>query len=798
MESYKIKNHKGFILIGITFIMLLIGVTSVALNRKAGLQSKMTQNQNQKARTALGQQAALEHAMWKLTSDPMWWTDTASKNYTDDDGVTYARTVQKSTVGGYTDATTVSVTAPGSTITASASFRYYIHSPFSASDVTTPIHQLDIDGSGYIYFAVRDEHVIRKLDPATADITTVAGTGSMGDSGDGGLATSAELNRPRGIAVDSNGDLYIADTGNHKVKKVTAATGIITTIAGTGTAGYSGDSGPPASAALNSPHAVVLYGGDVFIADTGNHCVREIDTSQGKIGTNAGTCELAGSAGDGAKAVNAELNTPMDIVFNAGGDYFIADSGNHRVRKVRNDSNRHITTIAGTGFAGDPDGGGLGTSATLRRPCGVAASGDHVYIADTDNHVIRKLTPVTPSYDGDISTVGGTGSVGYSGDGGQATSASLDKPVGIGVDSSGRLAVADSNNTVIRRIVEGGTVSSLFTSGGIGLNTPGQMALATSGNLYVADAENHQVRKVTPAGTVSIVAGTGSAGYDVTDDGADATDALLNSPKGIAVDGSENLYISDTGNHCIRKVTNSTGNISTIAGTCEQNGDTGNGGAATSAKLDSPEGIYIDDSGNIYVADTVNCWIRKFTEGGNIDRYAGADSGGHVCGSSATALALTTQLQDPQDFSMDSNGNGYIADTGNSKIWKVDGSGNISVVAGTGTAGYTGDGALAVNAQIDSPSSVFLDSSDNLYFTDVNQHVVRAVSTHNDYIYTLAGSDSGESGYNGNDQVAVVGLFDAPVGLEMASGRGGRRVYISDSNNNRIRVLEYELEIRLD
>ena len=460
------KNQNGFILIGITFIMLLIGVTSVALNRKAGLQSRMAANQNQMAKTALGQEAAVEEAIWKLTGDPLWWTDSGSKDYTYD-GVVYTRTVQKSAVSGYTDATSVSITAPGSAITAKASVRYYVRPPISALGISHTIQQICMDSSSNIYLAVKDEHAIYRYDASSGDITIVAGTGSSGDSGDGGPATAALLNKPQGVAIDTSGNLYIADTDNHRVKKVTAATGIIDTVAGTGSAGYTGDNGAATSATLSRPQAVAVWGGNVFVADTDNHSIRQIDTGTGKIDTVAGN-GTAGNTGDDWKADSAQLNHPRALSFNAAGDYYIADSDNHRIRRVRNDSNKFIYAFAGTGTAGYSGDSGLATAATLRKPIGVYSSGSDTYISDTDNHVVRKVTGATLN----ITTVAGTGSSGYTGDGGLPTVATLDKPTGIWIDGSGRIVIADANNNVLRRIVVSSAISSLFTPGGMGLANP--------------------------------------------------------------------------------------------------------------------------------------------------------------------------------------------------------------------------------------------------------------------------------------------------------------------------------------
>jgi len=778
-------NSRGFILIGVTVMMLIIAVTSVVLNRKAGLQLKMADNHHRMVQTAMAQRAAVEEAIWELTEDPMWWTDAANKDYTSD-GVVYTRTVQKSAVGGYTDTTMVAVTAPGSQVTATAAVRYYIRPPIAAPGISSTVQQLCMDAQNNIFFAVKDDHVIYRRDAVTGSITIFAGSGSSGDSGEGGPATSAQLNAPEGVAIDAAGDIYIADTGNHRIKKVSTATGIINNIAGTGTGGYDGDGGQATSSQLNGPRGVAISGSGVVVCDTDNHRIREIDGSTGKIDTVAGT-GTAGDSGDAGKADSAEINRPHGIYLDALNDLVFADTDNNRIRVVRYSDNDKIYAYAGTGTEGYSGDTQPAVNATLDHPKGVFVSGIDVYIADTDNHVVRKVTNST----GNIDTIAGTGFSGYTGDGGPPTLATLDKPIGVWVDGTGRIVAGDSNNEVLRRIAEGTSISSLYSPGGLGLSNPRHVALDPGGDLYVADSGNHRIRKLSAAGDISTVAGTGSGGY--SGDGGPAISAQLKEPGSIALDAVGDIYIADTGNHCIRKITVSTGNISRIAGTCETGGYTGNGGPAIDALLDGPYGIEVATSGTIYVADYYNCWIRKFTEGGSITRYAGAeDDGDPSCGSAFTGQALTTQLKNPLDIHVDAAGNGYIADTENHKIWKVNVSGEIARMAGTGSSGYTGDGGLAVDAEIDAPRGLTLDSTGNLYFTDRDRHVVRVVSSHNDFIYTLAGT--GSPGYNGTDMPAILTRFNRPAGIEILTSQSNRRIYVCDWDNSRIRILDYTIE----
>jgi trimeric autotransporter adhesin len=301
-----------------------------------------------------------------------------------------------------------------------------------------------VDASGNMYIA--DSNRIRMVTKSTGSISTVAGTGSSGYSGDGGQATSAALKYPNGVAVDASGNIYIADTYNNRIRIVTKSTGIISTVAGTGSYSYSGDGGQATSAALFYPYGVAVdASGNIYIADTYNHRIRMVTKSTGIISTVAGdgTPEYKG---DGGPATSAILYYPASIAVDALGNIYIADSFNYRIRMVTK-STGIISTVAGTGSYGYSGDGGQATSAILNYPRGVAVDvSGNIYIADTNNHCIRMMTKST----GIISTVAGTGSYGYSGDGGQATSAALYSPYGVAVDASGNIYIADTYNYRIR------------------------------------------------------------------------------------------------------------------------------------------------------------------------------------------------------------------------------------------------------------------------------------------------------------------------------------------------------------
>ena len=408
----------------------------------------------------------------------------------------------------------------------------------------------------------------------TGTIVTAAGNGTAGYSGDNGPATAAELNDPYGVAVDAAGDLFIADTDNNVIREVVKATGDIITVAGNGTAGYSGDNGPATAAELNHPDGVAVdAAGDLFIADADNNVIREVVKATGDIITVAGN-GTAGYSGDNGPATAAELNYPNGVAVDAAGDLFIADTGNNVIREVVK-ATGDIITVAGNGTAGYSGDNGPATAAELNYPTGVAvdAAGD-LFIADTGNNVIREVVKAT----GDIITVAGNGTAGYSGDNGPATAAELNCPDGVAVDAAGDLFIADTDNSVIREVVKATgdiiTVAGNGTAGYSGdngpataaeLDDPDGVAVDAAGDLFIADSDNNVIREVVKAtGDIITVAGNGTAGY--SGDNGPATAAELNHPDGVAVDAAGDLFIADTGNNVIREVVKATGDIITVAG----------------------------------------------------------------------------------------------------------------------------------------------------------------------------------------------------------------------------------------
>ncbi len=337
-----------------------------------------------------------------------------------------------------------------------------------------------VDSAGNVYFADTNNHAIREVDAATGVITTVAGNGQAGYSGDGNLAVSAQLNNPYGIAVDATGNLYIADTGNNAVRKVDISTGNIITLAGDGTgkAGYAGDGGLATGAKLNTPSGVAVdAAGNVFIADWLNNAIREVNVSTGNISTVVGDGSgTAGYAGDGGPARAAKLNRPFGVAVDTSSNLYIADTFNNRVREV-NVTSQIITTVAGNGIAGYSGDNGLATNATIASPLGVALDADgNLFIADWLNNAVREVI----ANNGVITTVAGTGLAGHSGDGDQAANATLNGPAAVATDL---LTVTGSVNGMHMQA----RAMSLNGAGGTG---------GSSGNLYLADTGNNAGRGI--------------------------------------------------------------------------------------------------------------------------------------------------------------------------------------------------------------------------------------------------------------------------------------------------------------
>jgi trimeric autotransporter adhesin len=579
---------------------------------------------------------------------------------------------------------------------------------------------LAVDAAGNLYFADPEDHVVRKV--SNGIITTIAGTGTKGYKGDNGSATSAQLARPDALALDSAGNLYIADTESSVVRKV--AGGTITTVAGGGS--YSpGDGRSATTVLLDEPLALAVdSAGSLYIAE--GNTVRKV--SNGIITTVAGTPYIGGKDGDNIPATSATLS-PSGLAVDSSGNAYVSEAGRGRIRKV---SNGIITTIAGTGVRGHSGDGGPATSAQLGAPSALAVGpNDELYVADGVGNGpgtwIRKISK------GLITTVAGNGRNETSGDctdifgaddNGSATSAIFCNPTGIAVDTSGRVYVVDAAFSVIREISNGTirTIAGNWSSSDpiadnipatqASLRTPLDVAVDADGNAFVTDWDHGRVRKISN-GMITTVAGGGTAsGNNIA-----ATSVDLDDPERVAVDSSGSVYFTD--GNTIRKV--SGGIITTVAGNGTE-GYSGDNGPAINAQLNSLRGVAVDTSGNIYVADAGNSRIRKISNG-IITTIAGNGTAGY---GGDNGPAVGAQLNGPNGVAVDANGSVYVADTDNSRIRRIS-NGIITTIAGNGTAAYGGDGGPAVSAKLNWPSGIAVDAAGNVYIADSYNSRVRVL-----------------------------------------------------------------------
>lgn len=702
--------------------------------------------------------------------------------------------------------------------------------PATTASLNTPMATV-VDGSGNIYISDSANNVVRKVAASTGIITTVAGTGISGYSGDNGAATGAQLNSPAGLAVDSSGNLYISDEGNNVVRKVDAGTGTITTYAGSSTAKNVGDGGPASSAQLYNPEGLAIdSSGNLYIGTWTR--VRKVDAGTGVITTVAGN-GLYGFSGDNGLAINASVNRPNGLALDKEGNLYIADPMSYSVRKVAA-STGIITTVAGVSGSypvglnvGD---GGPATSAFLNYPNGVAVdSSGNLYIADTLDFAIRKVTAST----GIISSIAGHPYtyVTTSGDGGPASLAAMESPYGVSIDGSGNLYVAETGMSRIRKITPSSvpptattatptfsvSAGSYATSQTVSISesTPGaqiyvtldgttpktqgagyQGPIAVTGSVTVkaiAVAPGYLPSSIAtaaytittpPSLVLSTVAGTGYIGVANGTDGL-ATNAILGFLNGVAVDAAGNQYFPDTQNEVVWKVSASTGNISVVAGTLLQKGNGGDGGLAISAMLNSPTYAVVDHAGNLYISDTGNNVVRKVdATTGIISIYAGGNgTSDPKDGGPATSAGLGS----PEGLVLDASGNLYIADSSMDRVRRVDAtSGIITTVAGGAQFSTSvGDGGPATSAWVNTPWALALDPQGNLFIAQRFGGRIRKVAAGTGIITTIAGiGNNGQSGNGGPASSAEVSAYGVEVDH---SGN----VYIANWPNS-IRVVSAE------
>jgi sugar lactone lactonase YvrE len=626
-------------------------------------------------------------------------------------------------------------------------------------------------------------------------ITTLAGGAVF--NGDGAPAVVASIASPEQVAVDTAGNVFIADAGNHRIRRIDAVSGLITTFAGNGRPGFTGDGGPAIAASFNSPAGIAFdNSGNLFIADTGNSRIRKVNPGNRRIETIAGG--VIGFSGDNGPATAARLNAPRGLVTDSSGNLYIADSTNHRIRKIGRSG--IITTIAGDGtprFNGD-NLPALNTS--LNSPRGVTLTGSgELLIADTFNHRIRKV-----DFSGIMRTVAGNGIPGFSGDRQSGVSAQLNFPGGVAVDASGTLFIADTGNNRIRRVDISGEISTIAGNGVFGfygdgaaalysvLANPRSIAVTGSGTLLVADAGNNSIRKIAdeedPVPTIfrrripiiTTIAGTGQRSFQ--DQSGLAAAANLRTPSGVAVDTAGNLYIADSGNHRVLKA-DAIGHVITIVAGIGESGFSGDGGPAAGAALSFPAGLAIDAAGNLYIADNRNHRVRRVDTHGIITTVAGNGLAGF---SGDGGAAISSSLAFPLTVTADARGTLLIADTGNHRVRRVDAlTGIITTVAGNGDAGFSGDGGPATTASLNSPRDVAADSNGHIYIADSSNDRIRKIDFRSGIITTLAGN--GIRGFNGDGGPASAASLGFPVAIEV--NQAGE-VFIADILNRRIRKVD--------
>jgi sugar lactone lactonase YvrE len=687
-----------------------------------------------------------------------------------------------------------------------------------------------LDAAGNTYIADSHSSHIFKVD-TTNNLTVVAGNGTHGYAGDGGPATSAALSGPEGVFVDASGNIFIADTQNSVIREVTASNGNIITVAGTGAAGYSGDGGLATSAQLYDPYGVFVDSAEnIFIADTDNCLIRKV--SGGNISTVVGnplaTPAPCSYSGDGGPATSAQLDEPFGVFVDSSGNIFIADTQNSAIRVV-NPGTQPITlaqiviqsgdiqTVAGISydsgegaacmFTGDT---GPATSAYLCQPAGVFVDGsENIFIADTANFAIREVATT-----GTITTVAGTlGTAGYTGDNAAATSATLNYPNSVVVDASSDIFIADTDNFVIREVTASNSFiqtiignNTLAYSGDSGLavnaelSSPASVSIDAAGDIFIADSENSAIREVVAAsGDIQTAAGNGTLcalSTALCGDTGLATSAQLNNPQGVFLDASGNIFIADTADNRIRVVNTTTAaitvagiaissqTIATVAGT-GTGGYSGDTGAAISAELSSPYGVFVDSNENIFIADTGNNVIREVSSSGIITTVVGNNTectpAGATCGDGGAATSA--QLSSPAGVFVDATEDIFIADTFDNRIREVTAStGIIATVAGTGARGYSGDGSAATSALLDSPYGVYVDTAGDIFIADTQNFVIREVLAGN--IQTVAGNNT--QGFSGDGGQSTLAELNSPTGL---FGNAAGNLYVADTDNTRIRQL---------
>ena len=615
-----------------------------------------------------------------------------------------------------------------------------------------------VDDSGTVYVADNGNYRIRRISP-DGIITTIAGNGISGFSGDGGLATDAQLSPVFGLAVDVAGKLLIADSGANRIRRV-SPDGNIFTIAGTGDCSFYGDGGPAVDAAICAPAGIAVDpAGNLFITDVDNNRIRQV-TPDGTITTVVGTGSSLRAniwcdpSGDGGPAASAQLCLPASVAVDRAGNLFVVDTYQNGgcwscpsfevVRKIS--SSGMIATVAGYNCLLDdpnscykvPDYGTTATKSLFVGPLGIAVDGAGSLLLADDVGPQYGIVPIPSgphiykmSSDGAIATVVGSGQSGFYGDGIPATSAQLVSPAGVAVDGMGNVFIADTGNNRIRQVTADGIIATVAGNGNDASSGDGGPAIsaqvapiriAVDGacNVFFVDLPNRSIRKISRDGIITTVTVIGGNNYFVAADRAGEVFAAC----------SGGFATLDT----VCEISPD-GTIRTVAGNGTF-GFSGDGGPATSAQLAYSDGVALDSAGNLYIADTQNHRIRRVTPDGIISTIAGSSattSNMGCCSPSPGGFsgdggpAIDAQLSFPMDVAADSAGNVFIADWGNNRIRKVSPDGIIRTIAGHGIQGYSGDGGPAARASLSGPVALAVDGAGNVYVVDAANNAIRVL-----------------------------------------------------------------------
>lgn len=703
------------------------------------------------------------------------------------------------------------------------------------------------DASGNIYFAAQDTAYVYELS-TTGTLSVFAGLGYGGYSNDGKKATTALIGGVTGLAIDSKGNIYLADAAGSRIRKVNPA-GIISTVAGNGTkcdkAGVCGDGGSATKANLNLPESVAIdSNGNIYIADLSDNRVRVVNVGTkaitiagvsipaGDIQTVAGNSQpctdsqgTPPTCGDGGLANKAQLTMPNGVAVDSLGNIYIADTKDQEIRVVAAGQS-NIETFAGNGTScfnqhlgcGD---GGPPTSAQLWSPKGVFtdAAGD-VYIADTSSNRIRWVAKGSNVI---TTLVDNTGGQGFVGDGGLATAAETDGPVGIFADALGNLLVSDTGNQRIRAVTNGATPTiATIAGGGMGgdgglptaatLANPWDVAEDGSGNIYIVDQGNNRIRKITNPGLsnaiISTVAGTGSAGF--TGDGGPATSAELNGPSGIAIDSNGNLYITDSNNLVVRAVNMGTstitlgtvsippGDIATVFGTpgvpCNPTtGSCGDDGPALGATFAFPLFIALDPTNNVYVSDYQGARVREWKVSTNfVTNPAGTGAAGYK---GVGGLGNEARINHPGGLGI-TNGQIIFADQWDDIVQSVNISTDILTNYCLNTlAKFAGDGGPCLKASMFNPLAIAVNPIGDVFISGGNDNLVQRDSAATGIFSTVAGapSRSYQAAFSGDGGPAL----DARMANLGTLVDGHDNLYVADGGNNRIRYVPLAPDVTL-